>query len=137
MDVDLPRTVAEVTAAFAGYEEALVADDRAAIAGYFWDSPGTVRFGIADQQSGAADIRSWRWQQPPLPPGRKLFETAISTFGTEFAVVTTLFSYPGATARGRQTQAWARFPAGWRIVSAHVSEIPDAGADAGGGAGPV
>ncbi|WP_238431809.1 AtzH-like domain-containing protein [Streptomyces cavernae] len=123
-ELDLPRTIAEVTAAFSGYEEALVSDDREAITRYFWDSPDTVRFGIADRQTGAGEIRRWRWQQPPLPPGRKLFDTRISTFGTDFATVTTLFVYPGSTLVGRQTQAWVRFPVGWKIVSAHVSEIP-------------
>jgi hypothetical protein len=40
------------------------------------------------------------------------------------AVVTTLFGYPGAATEGRQTQTWARPAAGWRIIAAHVSEIP-------------
>jgi ketosteroid isomerase-like protein len=123
--VDLPETVAEVAAAFAAYEEALVKDDQEAVAGAFWDDPGTVRFGIADHQSGAGEIRAWRRRQPPLPPGRALSDTRISTFGTGFAVVTTLFGYPGSTATGRQTQVWSRFPDGWRIVSAHVSEVDD------------
>jgi hypothetical protein len=126
--VDLPETVAEVAAAFAAYEEALVKDDQESVAGAFWDSPGTVRFGIADHQTGAEQIRAWRRCQPPLPPGRDLFDTRISTFGTGFAVVTTLFRYPGGTAVGRQTQAWARLPVGWRIVSAHVSELTGPGA---------
>lgn len=125
MDVDLPQTVAEVTAVFAGYEEALVTDDHESITGYFWISPDTVRFGIADRQAGIEEIRDWRRQQPPFPPGRKLFDTRISTFGTDYAVVTTLFAYPGGNAVGRQTQSWTRFPVGWRIVSAHVSEVPD------------
>ncbi|MEU6375325.1 AtzH-like domain-containing protein [Streptomyces sp. NPDC046909] len=125
MDVDLPQTVAEVTAAFAGYEEALVTDDHEGVTGYFWTSPDTVRFGIADRQAGIEEIRNWRRHQPPLPPGRKLFDTRISTFGTDYAVVTTLFAYPGGNAVGRQTQSWTRFPVGWRIVSAHVSQVPD------------
>jgi ketosteroid isomerase-like protein len=122
---DLPETVAEVAAAFAAYEEALVKDDQEAVADAFHDSPDTVRFGIADRQTGADEIRAWRRRQPPLPPGRTLFDTRISAFGSGFAVVTTLFSYPGGTATGRQTQVWARFPEGWRIVSAHVSEVPE------------
>ncbi|MFI7501627.1 AtzH-like domain-containing protein [Streptomyces sp. NPDC049687] len=126
MQVDLPQVIAEVTAAFSGYEEALVSDDREGILGYFRDSPDTVRFGIADQQTGVAEISHWRERQPPLPPGRKLLDTRISTFGTDFATVTTRFVYPGRSLVGRQTQAWVRFPAGWRIVSAHVSEIPEA-----------
>jgi ketosteroid isomerase-like protein len=125
LDLDPPETAAEVAAAFAAYEEALVKDDQEAVADAFHDSPDTVRFGIADRQTGADEIRAWRRRQPPLPPGRTLFDTRISAFGSDFAVVTTLFSYPGGAATGRQTQVWARFPAGWRIVSAHVSEVPE------------
>ena len=40
------------------------------------------------------------------------------------AVVTTLFGYPGPAVEGRQSQLWVRFPEGWRIVAAHVSEVP-------------
>jgi hypothetical protein len=40
------------------------------------------------------------------------------------AVVSTLIGYPGAAIEGRQTQTWARLGAGWRIIAAHVSEIP-------------
>ena len=40
------------------------------------------------------------------------------------AVVTTLFGYPGGAVEGRQSQTWVRLPEGWRIVAAHVSEVP-------------
>jgi Protein of unknown function (DUF3225) len=81
-----------------------------------------VRFGIADRQSGLEEQRRWRLAQDPLPPGRFLFETHIHTYGLSTAVVTTLFGYPGSDVPGRQTQAWARLPEGWRIITAHVSE---------------
>jgi hypothetical protein len=35
--------------------------------------------------------------------------------------VSTEFRSPGSPVVGRQTQAWARLPEGWRIVAAHVS----------------
>ena len=126
MRVNDPAVVAAVAAAFTSYEAALVGDVRAAIVGWFWDSDRTVRFGLADGQVGAAELRQWRHGQPPLPPGRRLFDTRITTFGDDHAVVTTCFDYPGRPAVGRQTQTWVRFPAGWRIVSAHVSELATA-----------
>nr|MDT0661631.1 oxalurate catabolism protein HpxZ [Micromonospora sp. DSM 115978] len=122
MEIDRPDVVAEVTAAFAGYERALVDGDADRICGYFWDSERTVRFGIADHQYGLDEQRIWRWAQPPLPAGRTLSRTVVTTFGADLAVVTTRFGYPGGGATGRQSQTWVRFPAGWRIVSAHVSE---------------
>jgi hypothetical protein len=133
VEVDRPEIVAELTAIFAAYEQALVGNDSERLAGFFWDSERTVRFGIADHQLGADEVRQWRRAQRPLPPGRTLSGTRVSTFGTDFGVVTTFFTYPhgqavadgGARGRkiGRQTQTWARLPEGWRIVSAHVSEV--------------
>ncbi|GAA3298885.1 MULTISPECIES: oxalurate catabolism protein HpxZ [Dactylosporangium] len=122
MHIDRPDVVAEVTAAFHDYEKALVANDVGALDAWFWSSPDVTRFGIADRQTGAAQLHAWRAAQPPLPPGRRLLETRVTTFGTDFATVTTLFDYPGTADRpGRQSQTWVRLPEGWRIVHAHVS----------------
>lgn len=121
MDIDRPEVVAEVVTAFAAYEKALVVNDVDEIMSFFQASPGVVRFGIADQQTGWAQQHAWRSAQPPLPPGRTLHDTRISTFGEDFAVVTTAFGYPGSAVAGRQSQTWVRLPDGWRIVSAHVS----------------
>jgi ketosteroid isomerase-like protein len=112
--------IAEVTAAFEAYEQALVDNDVPRILSFFADR--AVRFGIADQQNDLEEQEKWRRAQPPLPPGRRLRETRIQTYGVSTAVVTTLFGYPGSDVSGRQTQAWARLPEGWRIITAHVSE---------------
>ncbi|GIF62742.1 hypothetical protein Ais01nite_07770 [Asanoa ishikariensis] len=131
MEIDRPDTVAEVAAAFAAYEAALVGDEPDRVVAFFWDSAAVVRFGIADHQVGAAAQRAWRRAQPPLPPGRALHGTRITAFGPDTAVVTTLFGYPGDPSVGRQTQTWVRLPEGWRIVSAHVS-VEAAGLVTGG-----
>jgi hypothetical protein len=57
--------------------------------------------------------------------GRLLFETAVRTWGNSFGLVTTCFRYPGRPIVGRQSQTWLRIDGTWRIVSAHVSEIPE------------
>ena len=119
-DIDRPEILAEVSAAFNSYEEALLGGDTTALDSAFWDSPDVVRFGIADRQRGIDGIRRWRAGQGPLT-GRTLSETTITTFGDDAAVVTTLFAYPGSATDGRQSQTWVRTPGGWRIVSAHVS----------------
>ena len=124
MEIDRLEVVAEVEAAFTAYEDALVRNDRDAILAWFWDAEKTVRFGISDRQHGADELRAWRAAQPPVPAGRRLTETTITTFGPDYAMVTTLFTYPSGAALGRQSQTWVRFPAGWRVVSAHVSELP-------------
>jgi hypothetical protein len=123
VDIDRPDVVAEVAAAFAAYERALLAGDAGALGAWFWSSPRVTRFGIADRQTGFAALQAWRAAQPPVPPARRLFDTRITTFGSDLATVTTLFDYPPAPGpAGRQSQTWVRLPAaGWRIVHAHVS----------------
>jgi hypothetical protein len=58
--VNRPAIMAEVSAAFERYEAALVAGDVATLNELFWDSPSSLRFGIADRQRGAAEIHDWR-----------------------------------------------------------------------------
>lgn len=124
-EVNLPEVVAEVHKVFHAYEDALVANDTATLNELFWDSPLTRRFGVADGQDGYDEVARWRTTQGPLPAGRTLRDTEVVTFGTDVAVVTTIFLYPGSPAVGRQSQTWLRTPKGWRIASAHVSEVPD------------
>lgn len=84
MQIDRPDVVAEVTAAFTDYEEALVADDAERAVSFF--APGAVGFGIADRQTGRAEQLAWRRAQPPLPPGRRLKDTVVATHGADLAV---------------------------------------------------
>lgn len=123
-EVNRPTVVADVHAAFERYEAALATNDAATLKELFWDSPATLRFGIADRQRGATEIHDWRLQHAEVPPGRQLHDTDVLTVDGCTAVVTTLFSYPDRLIEGRQTQVWVRFAEGWRIVSAHVSEVP-------------
>ena len=121
--IDLPEVVAEVRAAFEAYEKALAAGDVALLTEAFWDDAAVVRFGIADEQRGAAELAAWRARNPSVPPGRCLSRTVVTTFGTDAAVVSTVFTSPGTAGHGRQSQTWVRLPEGWRIVHAHVSQI--------------
>ena len=124
MERDLLAVVAEVTARFLDYERALTAGDLAAMAAAFDRSDDLVRFGITDRQRGSSELEAWRSAQPPLPAGRTLAETTVRAFGPDLAVVSTLFTYPGRSFEGRQSQTWVRLACGWRIVHAHVSEVP-------------
>jgi ketosteroid isomerase-like protein len=120
MQINRPDVVAEVSAAFEDYEQALVDNDVDRILGFF--AADAVRFGIADQQAGIEEQERWRRAQAPLPPGRTLKDTTVLSYGADCAVVTTLFGYPGGDTVGRQSQTWVRLSEGWRIVTAHVSE---------------
>ena len=124
VELDRSGVVADVRAAFDRYERALVDGDVAVLTELFWDDPRCVRFGVADRQQGAAEIAAWRRAHPSVPPGRILHDTRVLAVDDRTAVVTTLFGYPGGTVEGRQSQTWVRLPEGWRIVAAHVSELP-------------
>jgi hypothetical protein len=121
---DRPQVVDEVTRVFEQYERALVDGDVAVMTELFWDDPRCVRFGVADRQQGADEIEAWRRTHPSVPPGRKLHDTRVLAVDDRTAVVTTLIGYPDRAIEGRQSQTWVRLPEGWRIVEAHVSELP-------------
>ena len=122
--LDRPEVAADVAAAFGRYERALVDGDVAVLTELFWDDGRCVRFGVADRQQGADEIAAWRREHPSVPAGRQLSDTRILAVDDRTAVVTTLFGYPGGRIEGRQSQTWVRFTDGWRIVAAHVSEVP-------------
>jgi len=124
MDIDLPDVVAEVKAAFARYEAALVANDVATLDAIFHDDPRTIRYGATENLYGYAEIAAFRAARSPAGLTRTLSGTVITTFGRDFAVASTLFeraSVPGKI--GRQMQTWVRFAQGWRVVAAHVSFV--------------
>ena len=124
MDIDLPEVVAEVTAQFARYEQALVANDIAVLDELFRNDARTLRYGIAENLYGYGEISSFRAARSPAGLMRKTARTVITTYGRDTAVASTLFYRDSAQERvGRQMQTWVRFPEGWRIVAAHVSII--------------
>jgi 1-carboxybiuret hydrolase subunit AtzH-like protein len=122
--LDRPDVVAEVRAAFDRYERALADGDVAVLTELFWDDERCVRFGVVDRQQGAAEIAAWRAAHPSVPAGRRLRGTRVLAVDDRTAVVTTLFGYPDGAVEGRQSQTWVRFAPGWRVVAAHVSELP-------------
>jgi hypothetical protein len=126
MEINQPDVVAEVAAAFARYEAALVGNDVAVLDELFWSGPYTIRYGIGENLYGPAEIAAFRAARSPAGLMRSLARTQITTYGRDMAVAATLFrraSAPGWI--GRQMQTWARMPEGWRVVAAHVSMIDE------------
>jgi ketosteroid isomerase-like protein len=118
--------VAQVQAAFDRYEQALVANDVAALDALFHDDARTIRYGGTENLYGFHEIEAFRAARSPVGLARTLSKTVITTYGRDCAVASTLFrrtSTPGKI--GRQMQTWIRFAAGWRVVAAHVSLIDD------------
>jgi hypothetical protein len=124
MQIDIPDVKAEVEAAFAAYEQALVTNDVPTLEALFWDDGRTIRYGVGENLYGMDAIRAFRRARSPAGVMRSIERTVITTFGRDFATASTLFSRettPGKV--GRQQQSWARLPEGWRVVAAHVSLI--------------
>ena len=114
MELDNATVIAEVTALFLQYEQALVSNDVATLDKLFWNHPKTVRYG--DEQ-----IQAFRNQRSSVGLARTLGNTVITSLGLDMATANTTFTRENEPRIGRQSQTWVRFPDGWRIVAAHVS----------------
>ena len=125
MTVNDPDVLAEVENLCEAYERALGANDLEALDSFFWPDARTVRLGVGENLFGIGEIREFRKGRAGGSPDRKVLRMEITTFGSDFAVSNVLFQRTGQKAIGRQSQSWARFADGWRIVSAHVSIMRD------------
>ena len=121
MQINHPDTLAEVTAAFRRYEQALVGNDTAVLDELFWASPHTLRYGVGENLYGHDAIAAFRAARPATGLARTLGRTVITTYGRDFATANTEFHRDAMPRPGRQSQSWVRLPEGWRVVAAHVS----------------
>ena len=119
--IDRPAVLAEVTAAFYRYEQALISNDVEVLDELFWHDKRTVRLGAGENLYGIDEIRAFRAARPSKGLERELRNTVITTFGDDYAVCSTEFTREGVEKIGRQQQTWVRLPCGWRIVAAQVS----------------
>jgi hypothetical protein len=123
MQIDIPEVHAEVTACFAEYERALMANDVDVLQDLFRRDARTLRYGVGENLYGWEQIAAFRAGRPAAGLARSLQRTIVTTYGRDFATANTEFVRDGRN--GRQSQSWVRFPdAGWRIVAAHVSMMP-------------
>ena len=74
MDVNIPEIVAEVTAAFQRYEQAIITNDVAVLDELFWDSDLTIRYGMGENLYGIEAIRGFRNARSGTDLGRTLGE---------------------------------------------------------------
>jgi len=86
-----------------------------------------MRFGLTENLYGKDEIESFRKGRSPANLARTVRRLDIVTFGRDVASITLEFerTINGQSRSGRQSQLWVRLPEGWRIVSAHVSMLPD------------
>ena len=121
MNINQPEVLAEVTAAFERYEQALVGNDVAVLDELFWNSPHTLRYGATENLYGYEEIQAFRAARPSQGLAREILRTVITTYGNDFATANVEFRREGSTKTGRQSQTWMRTAQGWRVVAAHVS----------------
>jgi hypothetical protein len=121
MQINLPHVLAEMEAAFARYEDALVNNKVDVLDELFWNSPHTLRYGATENLYGFEAIQAFRASRPSQGLQRTCMNTVITTYGEDFATANTEFQRDGVARTGRQSQTWMRTPEGWRVVAAHVS----------------
>jgi hypothetical protein len=128
MTINDPEVVAELSALYPRYEEALVSNDVETLVGMFWTGPHVMRFGVTENLYGPEELEAFRKARPSAGLARTVTRLDIVTFGRDFGSITLEFERVSAsgTVRGRQSQVWVRLPEGWRIVQAHVSLLPRA-----------
>ena len=122
--VNIPDVVAELKIAFYRYEKALNDNDVATLNELFWNSPQTVRYGIAEQLYGYGAIMGFRAARAPVDLRRELVKVVITTYGRDFGTASCEYRRLESGRRGRQMQTWMRLPEGWRVVAAHVVSCP-------------
>ena len=123
-----PEIVAELAALFERYEQALIDRDIAVLDVSFWDSPHTIRYALKDNGYGFDAIHASRVAAAPGGSKGERIRLEILTIGTDLAIINLEYQPRGRDGIGRQSQTWVRFPElGWKIVSAHVSLMPDGG----------
>ena len=121
MQINRPEIVAEVTAAFNRYEQALVSNDVAVLNELFWNTPHTIRFGLGEQAYGHAAIAGVRAARSPDDLMRTLTRIVITTYGDDFGTASCEYRRNASGRFGRQMQTWMRTAEGWRVVAAHVT----------------
>jgi len=121
MEINRPEAHAELSAAFARYEDALINNRVEVLDELFWTSGFTVRYGVGENLYGIEAIRAFRQARPSQGLARTLQHTVITTFGRDFGTAMTEFRRAGSERIGRQSQTWVRIAEGWRVVAAHVS----------------
>ena len=121
---NIPDVVAEVRERFERYEQALVDKNVEVLDDTFWKSPYTIRLTPTEHGYGFDAIHAHRVRRPPGPGTKEVRRRLeILTLGHDIATVNLEYKVRGRDQIGRQSQAWVRFPEGWKVISAHVSWV--------------
>ena len=127
MIINDPEVIAELRELYPRYERALISNDVDTLMAMFWAGDQVMRFGATENLYGPEELTAFRKGRSAANMARTITRFDIVSFGRDFASITLEFerSTNSGVVRGRQSQVWVRLPEGWRIVSAHVSLLPE------------
>ena len=80
MDIDIPDVRAEMEAAFARYEAAILANNVPTLNALFRCAPETIRYGMAENLYGHDEIAAFRSARSPTGLARRLARTVITAW---------------------------------------------------------
>lgn len=126
-EINNVEAIATITHLYTQYETALCDNDIDTLDSFFWDAPHVVRFGLMENLYGSDAVKAYRQSRSGVKLKRELSNLQVVAFSDDTAVLTLEFlgGIVGKPPRaGRQTQVWRKLPEGWKIVSAHVSWLP-------------
>ena len=87
LTINQPDVAAEVTDCFDAYDNALIANDVAALDRWFWAAPQAVRYGLGEELYGYDAIAQHRRNLPGGVIRGPLTRQTVTTFGTDMAIV--------------------------------------------------
>ena len=88
LTINDPAVVAEVTALFEAYEQALINKDVYVLDNTFWNSPRTIRYAMHENGYGFDEIHRHRVGRKPGPGIKEIRRRLeITTLGDSFATV--------------------------------------------------
>lgn len=124
MKINIPAVNAEITEAFWRYTHAVIANDIDTVTTLFWHSSHTLRYGTGENLYGIEAIAAFRNSQRGRPLELDVQRVVITSFGEDFGTANCELLRPDIAGIGRMSHTWVRLEEGWRIVAAHVSNIP-------------
>jgi hypothetical protein len=106
MKINDPEVVAELSALYPRYEEALVNNDVEMLLAMFWAGPQVMRFGVSENLYGAEDLEAFRKARPATNLARVVTRLDIVSFGRDLLASRWSLSVlprmePSAAARAR------------------------------------
>src|SRR5579871_3899715 len=108
MTINDPAVIAELSALYLQYENALVTNDVETLVGMFWSGDQVMRFGATENLYGPGQLQDFRRSRPAVNLARSITRQDIVSFGYDFASITIEFERltGGKSVHGRQSQTW-------------------------------